>query len=189
MQAKECKRRILRLKEWRTLNSLSIEDVVRMFPDGFPSDTTIRRIFSKGGEDKSFRESTIAALELTLLGKVYAPEIKIPVMDVVKAQEDTAKRFADENKRLRRTVEQQAEIIRTLVFMALICIAFFSGVALYDFLSHSTGFWGTNSSGVWIIKVAFIVCVAAALAERIYALRKLRAKFESEEQAAAEVGL
>lgn len=189
MQAKECKKRILHLKEWRTLNNFTIEDVVRMFPDGFPSDTTIRRIFSKGGEDKSFRESTIAALELTLLGKVYSPEIKIPVMDVVKAQEDTAKRFADENKLLRRTVEQQAEIIRALVRVGLLCVVFFSGIALYDFLSHSTGFWGTNSSGVWIIKVAFIVCVAAALAERIYALRKLRAKFEAEEQAAAEIGL
>ena len=188
MQARNCRERILALKQWRMDNGKTIDQCIELCGD-FPSDTTITRIFTKGGEDKTFRESTIAAIELALLGKVYEAAIKIPVEDVVRAQEDTAKRFADENRMLRRTVEQQSEIIRALVRVGLLCVVFFSGIALYDFLSHSTGFWGTNSSGVWIIKVAFIVCVAAALAERIYALRKLKAKFESEEQAAAEVGL
>ena len=188
MQARNCRERILALKQWRMDNGKTIDQCIELCGD-FPSDTTITRIFTKGGEDKTFRESTIAAIELALLGKVYEAAIKIPVEDVVRAQEDTAKRFADENRMLHQTVEQQAEIIRALVRVGLLCVVFFSGIALYDFLSHSTGFWGTNSSGVWIIKVAFIVCVAAALAERIYALRKLRAKYESEEQAAAEVGL
>lgn len=188
MQARNCRERILALKQWRMDNGKTIDQCIELCGD-FPSDTTITRIFTKGGEDKTFRESTIAAIELALLGKVYSPEIKIPVEDVVRAQEDTAKRFADENRMLHHTVRRQAEIIRTLVRLGTVCLAFFSGVALYDFFSHSAGFWNTDSSGVWVAKVVFIIVVALLLIERVYALHKLKAKFESEEQAAAEVGL
>ena len=185
MQARNCRERILALKQWRMDNGKTIEQCIEMCGD-FPSDTTITRIFTKGGEDKTFRESTIAAIELALLGKVYSPEIKIPVEDVVRAQEDTAKRFADENRMLHQTVRRQAVIIRTLVRLGIVCIAFFSGVALYDFFNHSAGFWNTDSSGVWIAKVAFLVVVAVVLVERVVALRKLKAQFEAEEAQIAE---
>lgn len=181
MQAKECRKRILALKEWRTLNGLSIEDCVRMFPDGFPSDTTIRRIFAKGGEEKSFRESTIAAIELSCLGKVYMPEIKIPVEDVVRAQEDTAKRFADENRLLRQTVEKQAHIINALLRIGIACLLFFGGIALYDYFTHSTGFWNTDSYPIWIAKVAFLLCLFGLLLWFFLRLRAIKARFAAEE--------
>lgn len=185
MQARNCRERILALKQWRMDNGKTIDQCIEMCGD-FPSDTTITRILTKGGEDKTFRESTIAAIELALIGKVYEPSIKIPVEDVVHAQEDTAKRWADENRMLRRTVLRQAEIIRTLVRLGTVCLLFFSGVALYDFFSHSSGFWNTDSSGVWIAKVAFLVVVALVLIERVVALRKLNAQFEAEEAQIAE---
>lgn len=189
MQAKECKARILALKEWRSLNGFSIEDVVRLFPDGWPSDTTIRRIFGKGGEEKSFRESTIAALELALLGKVYAPEIKIPVVDVVKAQEDTAKRLSDDNRRLMQTVRKQKHIIISLLMLVGCCVVFFGGIALYDFVTNGTGFWNSHSWPIWIAKVAFLMCVSAVVLHYFLAMRKLEAAFLAEEKAAAEAAL
>lgn len=189
MQARECEKRIINLKNWRVQNGLSIEDVVRLFPDGFPSDTTIRRIFSKGGEQKSFRESTIAAIELTLLGKVYAPEIKIPVVDVVRAQEDTAKRLSDEYRRLDKAVRKQKHIISSLLMLVCCCIIFFGGVAIFDFATNGTGFWNSHSWPVWVAKVAFLVCVAAVGLHYFFAMRRLEAKFKAEEAAAAEAAL
>ena len=189
MQAKNCRERILNLKQWRIDNALTVDECIERCGD-YPSEWTIRKVFAKGSEDKAtFKESTIASVEKALLGKVYEPEIKIPIEDVTRTLEDAVKPLADENRLLRRTVEQQAEIIRTLVHVGLLCVFFFSGIALYDFVSHSTGFWNTDSSGVWVAKVVFIIVVALLLIERVYALHKLKAKFESEEQAAAEVGL
>ena len=188
MNARNSKERILALKQWRIDEAKTVDECISLC-GAYPSDTTIRRIFAKGSEDKPFKESSIAAVELALIGKVYKPDIVIPVEEVVRGQEAAAIHYQSEIRRLRHTVERQAEIIRTLLRIGVICVLFFSSIALYDYLNHHTGFWNTNSSSVWIIKVSFLACITCLLGERVYALHKLKLKFRAEEQAAAEVSL
>ena len=180
MQARNCRERILALKEWRLAQGKTVDQCIELCGD-FPSDTTVKRIFAKGSEDKTYRESTIAAIELACLGRVYEPSIKIPVEDVVRAQEDTAKRFADENRLLRYTVERQAHIIKALGRVVLACILFFGAIAFYDLFTKAGGFWNANTYPVWIAKVAFLLCVIGSLAWSTYKIQKLKAQFEAEE--------
>lgn len=188
MQARNCEERVLNLQKWRIEKAVPISCCIELC-NGVPSDRTVTNVFVKGGEKRSYKESTIAAIEKACLGYVYDSAIKIPVEDVIRTQEDTVALYFAEVRKLRQTVERQAEIIRTLLCIGIICVFFFSCVALYDFLSHSTGFWATDSYGVWIVKVAFLAVITVLLSERIYALRKLKAKFLAEEQAAAESGI
>lgn len=188
MQARNCRERILSLKQWRLDKGLTVDQCAELCGD-FPSEYTVRKIFAKGSEDKTFRESTVAAVELACLGHVYEPALKIPVEDVVRAQEDTARRFAQEVRALRHTVERQAHLIHSLLSICVISVLFFGGIALYDFFSHSTGFWNTDSYPIWIAKVAFLLYLAFALVRWFVVLRRIKARFAAEEQAAAESGI
>lgn len=178
MQARNCRERILSLKQWRYEHGKTIDQCIEIC-GGYPSDTTISRIFGKGGEDKTFRESTIAAVELALTGKVYEPETPIPVELAVKAQVDTAKTYASEIRALEYQVKKQAHIINSLFALVVCCLVFFGSVALYDFLTHGTGFWNTDSSWVWFGKVAFLFCVAAVVLRLFFAIKKLKAEYKS----------
>ena len=181
MQARNCRERILALKQWRMDNGKTIDQCIELCGD-FPSDTTITRIFTKGGEDKTFRESTIAAIELALLGKVYEPAIKIPVEDVVRAQEDTAKRFADENRLLHRTVEQQKHILNSLVKLCSVAVLLIISIGIYDFNTPGVGFWGSHVSWVFVLKIAFGIYAAAVIIRSIIIGRNLKKKYKEEEK-------
>ena len=50
MQARNCRERILALKEWRMAQGKTVDQCVELCGD-FPSDTTVKRIFGKGSED------------------------------------------------------------------------------------------------------------------------------------------
>ena len=78
MQARNCRERILALKQWRVDNGHTVDYCVELC-GGVPSDSTVSKVFYKGSENKTFRETTIAAIELKCLGRVYEPNIKIPV--------------------------------------------------------------------------------------------------------------
>ena len=188
MQARNCRERVLNLKKWRMENGKTIAECIELCGD-FPSEKTVEKVFLKGSEEKSFRESTIAAIELACLGKVYSPEIKIPVEDVIRAQEETAKRFADENRLLRQTVEKQAHIIDALLKIGIACLVFFGGIALYDYFTHSTGFWNTDSYPIWIAKVAFLLCLFGLLLWFFIRLRAIKARFAAEEAEISEAKL
>ena len=72
---------------------MTVDQCIELCGD-FPSDSTIRKVFAKGSEDKpSFRESTIAAIELAIIGRVYEPEIAIPVEDVIRAEKEYAENY------------------------------------------------------------------------------------------------
>ena len=184
MQARNCRERVLNLKKWRMENGKTIAECIELCGD-FPSDKTVEKVFLKGSEEKSFRESTIAAIELACLGKVYSPEIKIPVEDVIRAQEETAKRFADENRRLRQTVEKQKHMITGLVRLCLIAVLLMISIGIYDFITPGVGFWGSHLSWVFVLKIAFGLFALTVVIRRILLLRKLKARF-AEEEAAAE---
>lgn len=180
MQARDCRQRIIALKEWRMHHGKTIDECIEICGN-YPADATIRRMLGKGGEDKTFRESTVAAVELALMGKVYEPEIKIPVMDVVRAQEATAKQFAAENRQLRYQVQRQSHIITGLLALALCSLIFFGGIAIYDFCTNGTGFWNSDASWIWVVKVSFLICVALVLLRLFVKIRQLNAQFAAEE--------
>lgn len=189
MQAKDCRIRILNLKQFRLDKGLTIEQCVEMCGN-YPSEWTVRKFFTKGSEDKAtFKESTVAAIELALIGKVYEPNIKIPVVDVTRTLEDAVTPLANENRLLRYTVDRQAHIIKTLSRMVLACLVFFGSIALYDYFSHSTGFWNTDSYFVWIIKVAFLLCILGSMLWSFVKLKALKKRFDAEEKQLSEGGL
>ena len=181
MQARNCRERVLNLKKWRMENGKTIAECIELCGD-FPSDKTVEKVFLKGSEEKSFRESTIAAIELACLGKVYMPEIKIPVEDVIRGLEDTAKRWATENRRLRYAVERQAHIISGLMRLCIIAVLLFGCIAVYDLISHNVGFWGSDLYWVWIIKAAFLIYAGGGIVKRGLLIKKLKAKFDEEEK-------
>lgn len=148
----------------------------------YPSGSTIRKVFAKGSEDKSFRESTIAAIELALLGKVYEPDIKIPVEDVARTLEAAVKPLADENRLLQHTVKQQKQIINGLVRLCITAVLLIIAIGIYDFNTPGVGFWGSHLSWVFLLKVAFGIYASVVVIKRIFLLRKLNAEFEAEEE-------
>ena len=176
-----CRERILRLKKWRVDNGFTIDQCVERCGE-YPSEWSVRKFFAKGSEDKpSFKESTVAAIELALLGEVYS-NATVLIEDMARSIEDAVKPYAREIRLLRYTVERQAHIINGLFKLCAVAVTFFAGIALYDFFTKSTGFWGTHSSGVWIAKVVFLACTAAVVVERFYALHKLKVHYREEIQ-------
>lgn len=188
MQARNCRERVLNLKAWRMETGKTIAECIELCGD-FPSDKTVEKVFLKGSEEKSFRESTIAAIELACLGKVYEPEIKIPVEDVIRGLEDTAKRWADENRLLRHTVEQQKHMIIGLVRLCLIAVLLMISIGVYDFITPGVGFWGSHLSWVFVLKIAFGLVALAVVIRRIVLIYRLKADFEAEEKKNAEASV
>lgn len=176
MQAKNCKERILKLKAWRIDKGLTVDQCVELCGD-YPSGSTIRKVFAKGSEEKSFRESTIAAIELALLGKVYEPDIKIPVEDVARTLEEATKPLAEENRALRYQVQRQTKISSGLLRLCFTAVLLFGAIAFYDLRIDNAGFWGSKVYWVWIIKAVFLLYAAAVVLGCALALRKLKAEF------------
>lgn len=182
MYAKNCRERILRLKKHRIDNGLTVDQCIELC-GGFPSESTTRKIYAKGSEEKAtFKESTIAAVELAVMGEVYSADISIPVEDVARSLADAIQPYAKENRELKYKNDQQSHIIKGLLALCIGCVAFFGGIAFYDFRSHTSGFWGTSSSPVWIVKVLFLLFVAGVIFRQLYALYQLKARFEKEDQ-------
>jgi hypothetical protein len=152
----------------------------------FPSDKTVEKVFLKGSEEKSFRESTIAAIELACLGKVYSPEIKIPVEDVTRTIEDAVKPLADENRLLKHTVNQHKQMINSLVRLCITAVLLIISIGIYDFNTPGVGFWGSHLSWVFLLKIAFGIYAAVVVIRHVFLLRKLKADFEAEEKKNAE---
>ena len=188
MQAKNCKERILKLKAWRIDKGLTVDQCVELCGD-YPSGSTIRKVFAKGSEDKSFRESTIAAIELALLGKVYEPDIKIPVEDVARTLESAVKPLADENRLLQHTVNQQKQMINGLVRLCITAVLLIISIGIYDFNTPGVGFWGSHLSWVFLLKIAFGIYAAVVVVRHVFLLRKLKADFEAEEKKNAEASV
>lgn len=163
MQAKNCKERILKLKEWRIEQGLTVDRCIELCGD-FPSESTIRKIFAKGSEEKiSYRESTIAAIEQACLGQAYMPEITIPLEDVIEAQQETAA----EAERLRHIQElkiaQQKAKLHVCYIMLALLFGFDIVILLYDVTHLNTGFFNANSIFVWCVQVVFLVATGIIL--------------------------
>ena len=180
MQARDCRERVIRLKKWRVDNAKTVEECIELCGD-FPSDSTIKKILGKGGEDKPYRESTIAAIEKALIGEVYNAQIKIPVEDVIKAQKAMAEDFAETKRKQVAVITKQKAEVR--VRDAVICILVIYDIAMliYDRLMDTTGFYNAHSATVWFVQVAIAMSIATVCS--IYLLRKkLYTRHEQEKE-------
>ena len=155
MQAKNCKERITRLKEWRINKALTVDQCIELCGD-FPSDSTIRKVFAKGSEDKSsFRESTIAAIELAVMGRVYEPKIAIPVEDVIRAEKEYAENYNAELEK-KRLIEQQQKGLLNFCFIIALFFLFNSVILIYDITVTHIGFFTLDNFFVWIAELVFV---------------------------------
>lgn len=181
MQARNCKERIAKLKQYRLDKGLTIEQCIELC-GGFPSESTIRKLFSKGGGDKTYRESTIAALELAIIGQVYMPEISIPVEDVIQAQKDLAQAAAEELERKTRReallIDQQKASLRTRDIIIMIMLVFDLIILAYDLSHQGIGFFNTSSSLVWFVQIAFVLCIAVTWTTYYVRSKKRRKEIE-----------
>lgn len=174
MQARNCRERVLKLKEWRITYGKTVDQCIELC-GGFPSDVTIRRIFAKGSEDKAYRESTVAAIEQAIFGQVYMPEIKIPVEAVIKAEKEQAEKYnADTKKQALRIAQQRANIrVRDFIIIALVLYEII--VIIYDRMHPTIGFYTAGSITVWAVQTILFVVIASILS--VYILRtRLRAR-------------
>lgn len=156
MQAKNCRERIIRLKEWRVNKALTVDQCIELCGD-FPSDSTIRKVFAKGSEDKpSFRESTIAAIELAVMGRVYEPKIAIPVEDVIRAEKEYAGNYNAELEK-KRLIEQQQKGLLNFCFVIIALFFLFNSVILiYDLAYKHIGFFTVDNVFVWVVELVFV---------------------------------
>lgn len=162
MQAKNCKERIIRLKNRRVERRLTIDQVIELC-GGFPSESTITKFFAKGCEDKSYRESTVAALEIVLFGEVYNAAISIPVEDVVEAQKEAAA-LAEKQARIQTlNLEQQRAKLRVCYVMLALFFVFDSVILLYDIRHPDLGFFSSPSTLVWYVQLGFLVALGITI--------------------------
>ena len=168
MTARDCQKRITALKEWRMNKGYTVEQCIELC-NGFPSDTTVRRIFNTNSGEKTFRESTIAALELALMGEVYNPEISIPVEDVIKAQKESAEAAEKTHRMQALQIAQQRANIRVRDFIIIAFALYEAFVIVYDRLNPHIGFYNTNSITVWVVQVTLLVVIGVILS--VYILR------------------
>ena len=163
MTARDCQKRITALKEWRMNKGYTVEQCIELC-NGFPSDTTVRRIFNTNSGEKTFRESTIAALELALMGKLYNPDISIPVEDVIEAQKETAE-LAEKQSRIQTLkLEQLKAKLRVCYVMLALFFTFNSVILFYDLTHPTLGFFNSPSTKVWYVQFGFLIAVAVTLA-------------------------
>ena len=179
MQARNCRERVLNLKAWRMRTGKTIAECVELCGD-YPSDKTVEKVFLKGSEEKSFRESTIAAIELACLGKVYEPEARMPIEDVTRSIETAVKPYAAEIRLLRYTVEQQEQIINGLVRLGVLAVLLMLSIGIYDTINPGVGFWGSHLYWVSILKFIFVAFAVVIIVRRVYALHKLKLHFRAE---------
>lgn len=157
MQAKNCRERILKLKEWRTNKGLTVDRCIELCGD-FPSDSTIRKVFAKGSEEKpSYKESTIAAIELAVMGRVYEPEIAIPVVDVIRAQKENAEKYNAELEKQRIIEDQQKGLLRFCFVIIALFFIFNSVILIYDITVTHIGFFTPENFFVWVAELVFVI--------------------------------
>lgn len=173
MQARECQKRIIALKEWRISKGYTVEQCIDIC-NGVPSDTTVRRIFNTNSETKSFREATLASAELALMGKVYNPDISIPIEDVIKAQKENAE-ATEKTRRLQALqIAQQRANIRVRDFIIIALVLYEAFIIVYDRLNPHFGFY-PDGVAFWTVKTALFVVIGVILS--VYILRtRLRAR-------------
>ena len=180
MQAKMCRERILYLKKWRTEKGLTVEQCIAMCGE-YPSEWSIRKFFAKGSEEHpTFKESTVSAIELALLGKVYEPETKMHIEDVARSIEDAVKPYAAEIRLLRYTVERQEQIINGLFRLGAVAVLLIVSIGLYDLTNPEVGFWGSHLYWVSILKFVFCGVAVGIIVKRVHALHKLKLHFRAE---------
>ena len=155
MQARNCSERILNLKKWRLDNGKTVDQCVALF-DGVPSDSTIKKVLGKGSENKSFRESTIAAMELKMMGHVYSPQIAIPVEDVIRAQEAVVRPLVEESKKKSEEIKLRDRLIAVLLF-------FDAAFLIFDLSIKTGGFFNSKTLVVWVIEAVVVLAVAVIL--------------------------
>lgn len=169
MQARNCAERIASLKKWRMDNAKTVEECVALF-DGFPSDSTVKRVLGKGSEAKSYRESTIAAMELAMLGHVYSPQISIPVEDVIHAQKDAVRPYVEEVRELAGSVAEKSEELKLRDRIIAVLLVFDVIILIYDLTNKTAGFFNSHSAFVWVIEALAVFAVAFIVL--YYRLRK-----------------
>ena len=162
MQARDCEKRILRLKQWRVDNAKTVEQCSEMC-NGVPADSTVKKVLARGSETKMFRETTIAAIELALLGAVYNPAIAIPVEAAVHAQEAIVRPLVAENK-------EKSEEIKLRDRLIVVLLLFDVAILIFDLSIKTGGFFNSHTVIVWVIEALVVFAVAAILL--IYKKRK-----------------
>lgn len=162
MQARDCRQRVLRLKQWRIDNAKTVEQCISMCGD-VPSDGTIKSVFRVNSENKSFRETTIAAIELALLGAVYNPQISIPIEAAIHAQEAVVRPLLKAN-------EEKSEEIKMRDRLIAVLLLFDAAILIFDLSIKTGGFFNSKTAIVWVIEAIVVTAVAAILV--VYRKRK-----------------
>lgn len=162
MQARDCEKRILKLKQWRVENAKTVEQCAEMC-NGVPADSTVKKVLARGSETKMFRETTIAAMELALLGAVYNPAISIPVEAAVHAQEAIVRPLVQSNKEKSEEIKMRDRLIAVLLL-------FDAAILIFDLTIKTGGFFNSKTVVVWVIEALVVSAVAAILL--IYKQRK-----------------
>jgi hypothetical protein len=162
VQARNCAERIANLKKWRMDNGKTVDECVELF-DGVPSVSTIKKVLGKGSEAKSFRESTIAAMELKMMGHVYSPQIAIPVEDVIRAQEAVVRPLVEASKVKSEEIKLRDRLIAVLLLFDV-------AILIFDLSIKTGGFFNSKTLVVWVIEVVVVLTVAFILF--IYKKRK-----------------
>lgn len=178
MQAKNCKERILRLKDWRIDNGLTVDQCVELCGN-FPSESTVKKFFAKGSEEKSFRESTVAAIEKALLGKVYEPKIAIPVEDVIRAEKEHAEAYNTELEKKRLIEAQQKGLLNFCFIIIGLFFAFNTTILIYDLAYKHIGFFTTENIFVWVLELVFLTVLGTVSA--VFITRSLKRKKKIEQ--------
>jgi hypothetical protein len=168
MQARDCKQRVLRLKQWRVDNAKTVEQCIELCK-GVPSDGTIKSVFRINSENKTFRETTLAAIELALLGAVYNPQITIPVEAAIHAQEAVVRPLLKAN-------EEKSEEIKVRDRLIAVLLLFDAAILIFDLSIKTGGFFNSKTAVVWVIEALVVSAVAAILL--IYKKRKKGAQDE-----------
>lgn len=162
MQARDCEQRVLRLKQWRMDNGKTVEQCIELC-NGVPSDGTIKSVFRVNSENKTFRETSIAAIELALFGSVYNPQITIPVEAAIHAQEDIVRPLVEANK-------EKSEEIKVRDRLIAVLLLFDAAILIFDLSIKTGGFFNSKTVVVWVIEALVVSAVAAILL--IYKKRK-----------------
>lgn len=168
MQARDCRQRIIRLKNWRIDNAKTVEQCIELC-GGVPSDGTIKSVFRINSENKTFRETTLAAIELALFGAVYNPNISIPVEAAIHAQEDIVRPLVEENREKSEEIKMRDRLIAVLLL-------FDAAILIFDLSIKTGGFFNSKTLIVWIIEAIVVSAIAAILL--VYKKRKKGAQDE-----------